>query len=767
MISDQDIPALYRKLKPFIAKDRWQTGVTSQSTTGSPTVSAHALYGAAHTGTLDRSQAPWVASDIAAAINTHNTVGDPHSQYVHISNARTISASHNFAHATVGFTSPDADSYFDLGRARAGYVGHTDYAGFAHRGYANNEDYALAQNGATGAVAINAPLLATLALRNADVDVLRVSESLVEVANVSAATLRSENYASQTTGWSLTYGGALDVRYLYADEMHVKAFIADLEQALAGGQIICKSVAKLAVDFIVPNYSATTLITVESFPGWPNAYVFTNGDTIGIKIVSRTNGSSGTAGSLTVGWLFGTVSGASFDTTNKRQTWTLTRLSSSTINGFAAGGTASAGSTVEAGAIVLDFGVSGNGYYEVNAIDGQMAVNSPYMRIYTWNTHPIYDATVRSSVGNLTGLGFTSQYGLYARGSDANQYIVASGSGITVRNTSISQYDGSNNLTGQWTTSGMAFIGQNVAASKIRWTVGGVDTYDIGAFTGGDSYNRMDLRSWSATKSATRIGAWNTGQTNSPVAYVEVRQDTYASAIHMVADAVGVGTTAAGAKLHIVGDPSAPTNHYGQLIVNPNSDNQDCFISLRTTRSTDRTWLIGAGSGSGVADFRIRDYTAGADRLNINTAGKVGVGTDNPVYLLDVASRGRFRSGDGQSAGIWFSDGTPSDRAFIGLESDGASPVLGLFVAGDWRARVTSGGLFFVGNSTDIGFGSKIQTDGNFWANGAITSASYWQVAAASVPAAASGYCRVTLRSSDNALVAVMPSGNVRVLATN
>jgi hypothetical protein len=41
-------------------------------------------------------------------------------------------------------------------------------------------------------------------------------------------------------------------------------------------------------------------------------------------------------------------------------------------------GAMSAGATVEADSIVLDYGVAGNGYYEVNAIDGLYAVNSPY-----------------------------------------------------------------------------------------------------------------------------------------------------------------------------------------------------------------------------------------------------------------------------------------------------------------------------------------------------------------------------------------------------
>lgn len=441
--ADRLIPHLLRRMGTNVGND--------VAATPGATVSTHALFGGAHTGPLDRTQAPWVASDIATAINNHIGATDPHPQYVHTTIARTITATHNFAHASVGFTSPAADSYFLLGQARMGYDGfHNGDAIFAHRDYADSESYALRQAGVDGDTYLNA--LSAIHYRIADFDVLRMSAGVIEVDNSSPSTIRTENYASQTTGWALTYDGALDVRYLYADEMHVKAFIADLEQALAGGQIICKSVAKLAVNFLVPNYSSTVLITVESFPGWPNAYVFTTGDTIGIKIVSRTNGTAGTAGSLAIGWLFGTVSSPSIDTANKTQTWILTRLSSALINGFAAGGTAAAGTAVEAGAIVLDFGVSGNGYYEVNAIDGQMAVNSPYSQVVTWAAHPIYDRTVRTREGNLTGLGFSGQYGLFARGADANQYIVASGSGITVRNTTISQYDGSNNLRGQWDT---------------------------------------------------------------------------------------------------------------------------------------------------------------------------------------------------------------------------------------------------------------------------------------------------------------------------
>jgi hypothetical protein len=787
VIDDKDIPALARKLIPHLAKRSWQTGTVNQANAGAGggSVPQHALYGAAHTGTLDRSQAPWVASDIATAINIHNTLGDPHSQYVHVSVAKTISASHNFAHATIGFTSPDQDSYWLQGRAFVGYAGSADVAAFGHRDYRDIADCAISQN-ANGDTTLNGyDVLSLSALGETQ---LRIGLSLVELDDANAATIRTEHYTSQTTGWALTYDGALDVRYLYADEMHVKAFIADLEQALAGGQIISKSVAKLSDTFTVPNYSASAQLNVESFPGWPNAHVFVNGDTIGIKIISRTDGTPTTAGSLVIGWVFGTVVFSSFNLETKTQTWTFTRLSSTLINGFAAGGTASAGTIVEAGAIVLDFGVSGNGYYEVNAIDGQMAVNSPYWQIVTWGTHPIYDRTVRNRGGNLAGVGFSGQYGLYARGIDANQYIVASGSGITVRNTSISQYDGSNNLTGQWTTSGLSFIGQDVAASKIRWTVSSVDTYDIGAFTGGDSYNRMDLRSWGSGKSATRIGAWNSGQVNSPVAYVEVRQDNYAAEVHIIADEVGIGTASPGAKLHvdaggnggIIIEHDDASSGYGRVAFRDAANvkwEMGILADSYSTAALQNAWYL----------FQHRNKTDTATNLYaivVNNDGDVGFGTQIPGDNLHIdtgAAGGITVEYDDGSAGygrLAYKDSTSGNLKWeFGVLADSytTTALQNAWYLFQYRNKsetatnlyallVNDDGQLWVGNTTDIGFGSKIQTNGAAWAQGAITTEAFVQLKATTTPATASGYARIFLRSSDNKVCILKDDGTVTAL---
>lgn len=67
---------VYQKIKPFIARDFKPTTVTQA--VGSGGLPAHALSGPYHTGSLARSQAPWVATDISAAIASHAALPDVH-----------------------------------------------------------------------------------------------------------------------------------------------------------------------------------------------------------------------------------------------------------------------------------------------------------------------------------------------------------------------------------------------------------------------------------------------------------------------------------------------------------------------------------------------------------------------------------------------------------------------------------------------------------------------------------------------------------------
>jgi len=261
------------------------------------------------------------------------------------------------------------------------------------------------------------------------------------VRAASGVRLQAENYASQTTGWAIAYNGAADFRYVYTDELHAKAFIADLEQALAGGQIISKSVAPLSRDFTAPAAGATADLWVECFEGFPDQQVFAADDVVMLRTFNRAGGS------LSITNCFGTVSAPYFPDPQSdppEQRWTFTRLSG-TVNGQPAAGSMGESAVLKRGALVLDFGTTGMGYHEVNAIDGAMGEYSPYAQNVFWTAHPWYDRTIATRDGNLRGIFNTAgEYGLYAGDgvAAADRFVRVSNEAIEAHNLPVHLYDG-------------------------------------------------------------------------------------------------------------------------------------------------------------------------------------------------------------------------------------------------------------------------------------------------------------------------------------
>ena len=263
------------------------------------------------------------------------------------------------------------------------------------------------------------------------------------------------SYASQLTAWRISNLGEADFRYLYTDELHAKAFIADLEQALAGGQIISKSVAKVYANFTVPTAGNTGNLDVEEFAGFAAFHVFVDGDLVRLRQFDRSGGG------LKIADVWGTVVySAQVSSSNPpAQRYIFTRHA--TYPGTGSG-------TISAGTLVLDYGTTGNGYYEVNAIDGAAGVNSPYTQIVTWATHPKsvtanQGLQLRVRMGQLRGLTGVSQFGLYAGTgwtanpnegnvapytvttptvNDAHRYILAGDNGVDIYNANLQVYSG-------------------------------------------------------------------------------------------------------------------------------------------------------------------------------------------------------------------------------------------------------------------------------------------------------------------------------------
>ena len=278
--------------------------------------------------------------------------------------------------------------------------------------------------------------------------------------------IASDDYISRLTGWQITPYGAADFRFGYFDELHAQSFIADLEQALAGGQIICKSVAPLAADFIAPAPGGDGDLYVHEFPGFGGFRVFVDGDLIRLRqfyrespgsmtytedttipanelvyhagVVSVADGVTLTVegelvadygNSLYITDCWGTV--AYHSTTDGVQRYTFTR------SGGDRAGQAPTGAVIKAESLALDYGISGNGYYEVNAIDGPMGENSPYAQVVTWSDHPADGLSLRARMGNLRGVfGTADEFGLYAGDgiSASSRYLRISNEAVEMRN---------------------------------------------------------------------------------------------------------------------------------------------------------------------------------------------------------------------------------------------------------------------------------------------------------------------------------------------
>lgn len=264
---------------------------------------------------------------------------------------------------------------------------------------------------------------------------LNLSPGGNRVRTTADVAIQSDNYTSQVTGWRIGYDGAGDFRYLYTDEMHAKAFIADIEQALAGGEIITKSVAKVAQDFTLPSQGNSDNLVVEEFAGY-TGQVFVDGDIIRLRQFTRNEQQ------LTIADAWGTVTYQSRDGSANppTQTYTFTRGTGSEAG--------SATGTIEEGTLALDYGQGGaGGYFEINAADGLNAANSPYSQVVSWTTHPATGQLVRTRLGNLRGIfAIDDEYGLYAGDgvTDSDKFLRVSSDNIEAHNLPIRLYDGAN-----------------------------------------------------------------------------------------------------------------------------------------------------------------------------------------------------------------------------------------------------------------------------------------------------------------------------------
>lgn len=638
-----------------------------------------ATYAADVTGALRATGA--IYADAGMTTSTGNLALTSAGGTVAVTGALTGSSTGVFTSTLTAASDTDAINTF--GRVRLGYSVATDTATFSHFDHNSSTNFALSQS-AAGATVLNAASGQTISLGNAGSATVTVSASGIDLQ--SGKHIGSYNYASQSAGWRVDSLGGGDFRYLYADQLHVKAFIADLEQALAGGQIISKSVAVLASDFVAPYAGGTQLLTVEDLPSASNMPVFEANDIVAMRSFSRASGT------LSVAYCFGTVTGYTDGT--GVQTWTFTRSGTTTYNtitivgaatsstssgatsrsvtkptgvssghvmiatvahdgaadtitatgwtslGYTSGtdinvgvfykvaggsegasytfstvsshaigasiiaysnvsttapidafsiqanasgtsmpapaawssstagklvfvggvtnntaitppggmteqidtgstgirvymadetlstsgsntrtatiasafdsvaasivlrptyssmsgsaGQVAPGTTIEADTLVLDFGVAGNGFYEVSAVDGTYGANSPYARVVTYATHPFVDGVVRAQMGNLGGLsGATAgEYGLYAGSGTIGttaQYMRISTAGVQLNNIPIKLYNAGTQTVNIDSAGTDIWIGPSSSDKRLSWngTTLAFKDSDVSLYTAG------------------------------------------------------------------------------------------------------------------------------------------------------------------------------------------------------------------------------------------------------------------------------------------
>ena len=271
MTANRTITELYQALRPLLLRDVAIAASGSRASSGG--METHALSSPWHTGTLAETQAPWAATknEWATALATHAALPDVHHAAVTAGTLIALSgqqvglaggAAYQFV-GTGGDTVPEWRNVNELAGNGLTATNGVLAVGVSGLGLGVGADtVTLTSSSNPGAAAsILASdgsgylslvrLITSERLRTPLIDTVSGPLTLDpagDVVSLAASTsVQTANYASQLTGWRATYAGEGDFRYLYTDEMHAKSFIADLEQALAGGQIISKSVAVLAV----------------------------------------------------------------------------------------------------------------------------------------------------------------------------------------------------------------------------------------------------------------------------------------------------------------------------------------------------------------------------------------------------------------------------------------------------------------------------------------------------------------------------------------
>lgn len=556
-----------------------------------------------------------------------------------------------------------------------------------------------------------------------------------------SVTLKTSHWSSGFlgTGWGLSYDGHLDTRSIYADELHVAAFIADTARVAVGSEYITPGMAILAEDFTVPAVAATGTLVVEDAPGLPNMAVFDSNDWVLLRVMNRAGGG------LLVANVWGQVAGYADGPGAGQQSWTFTTKS-----------TTAAGQVVAGGSVALGFGKSGAGWWWVTAID---QAGSPYAGISTWQGTDPYTEGNRSHVlrmGQLKGVTGVHEWGLYA-GRTTSRRLRFSDLASEIHGTRLSLYagdgaqlrvaavevrlyrDGSNYVTLVPTadhtavnvvSSGGSYFGQideGVASySAADYVANGPNTSGV-LFVG-----LTDPSPWGAVAGATvRAGVAGSGFSNDTVAlYAQVfasDETTPLTAERLVTTLTGNTSLSVEGSFQQVDAGATQTQWNGarlrlrwEYTINSSEeairlDPQVPSIAVGATLPTGYTaggdgfWV---GSDGGTYKMRVGKASGVGLRW---TGSAVELRNSSGVAVIELDSSGNSRFAGpmtiGTSGGIWQGTGTfGSPTTGLKIWNDGGVGRLATYSGGSPQIAIDTSGRLVAGETTLSSAGMQIRS---------------------------------------------------------
>lgn len=322
-----DLTQLVDILEPHIIRMLQSNKITLNGSLGSTGgMEQHPLYGPYHTGQLDESQALWVPSMIGIRISDHAGQADVHHAKIHNILGTDHTVSGGAAFDVFGQTAADT-----IGR-----ITPSANPGAASALLRTNDSGELQLEKLITSM-IATPIATELSIDAYNKISLSSGEGIIQV--MPSSSLQSDNFTSQLAGWRMTYAGELDARYMYADQLTIKLFMADYEVALAGSQMITKSITTTSRPFVVPYPGSYMYLYVNDLPSAEGMACFEEEDRVRLREYSRT------LGSLNVSDCWGMVSAYTSSGEPKEQRWSYQRFGTATISTITQTGTCTTANT--------------------------------------------------------------------------------------------------------------------------------------------------------------------------------------------------------------------------------------------------------------------------------------------------------------------------------------------------------------------------------------------------------------------------------------